>query len=162
MMLRNPRQSPEDMPGARFREILAEVRRAKKNFDQPDEEGEGSTFAANPLANAIFSIDDRPATAGGGSPWDAALDWIDAPAEGAEAVEPPPPANLSAEAILDELGLTENLTFDELNQVRRLYMWRNHPDRHGEAHRENATRRVAIANMLVDRAQARLISGRRA
>jgi hypothetical protein len=40
-------------------------------------------------------------------------------------------------------------------------MWRNHPDRHGEAHREIATRRVAIANMLVDRAQARINNGRK-
>jgi hypothetical protein len=40
-------------------------------------------------------------------------------------------------------------------------MWRNHPDRHRESQRASATRRVAIANMLLDRAQARLARGRR-
>ena len=64
----------------------------------------------------------------------------------------------SAEAILAELGLAENLTERELSRLRRLYMWRNHPDRHRESQRANATRRVAIANMLLDRARSRLIS----
>jgi hypothetical protein len=40
-------------------------------------------------------------------------------------------------------------------------MWRHHPDRRGEGQRDIATRRVAIANMLLDRAQARVASGRK-
>jgi hypothetical protein len=56
--------------------------------------------------------------------------------------------------------LHDALTHEQLNQRRRLYMWRNHPDRHPEAQRESATRRVAIANMLVDRAQTRLAARR--
>jgi hypothetical protein len=114
------------------------------------------------LAGAIFAIDGAESVAtGGGSHWDAALAWIEEEDEAAATPEPQRPAGDSAQAILEELGLRENLTHDELNRLRRLYMWRNHPDRHDEAQRESATRRVAIANMLVDRAQARLLSGRR-
>jgi hypothetical protein len=151
-----------ETPGAEFRRILAEVRQAKGDFEDPGEDdSEASTFSANPFANAIFSFDDRPATPGGGSSWDAALAWIEELDGPAAIIETRPPATDTAEAILDELGLNENLTYEELNQARRVYMWRNHPDRLSEAQRERATRRVAIANMLVDRAQARLISGRR-
>jgi hypothetical protein len=161
-MSRIGRESPAETPGAEFGRILAEVRRDKAGFGEPGEDDfETSGFSASPFANAIFSFDDRPATSGEGSPWDAALAWIEEQDGPAAIVESRQPAADTAEAILDELGLSENLTFDELNQVRRLYMWRNHPDRQGEAQRESATRRVAIANMLVDRAQARLISNRR-
>ncbi|WP_158815853.1 hypothetical protein [Methylocapsa sp. S129] len=161
-MLHIPEESPEETPGARFRQILAEVQGAKANpAALSEEDGLSSLFSANPFANTIFSVDDRPPTTGGGSHWDAALAWIGEQDGPTAIVESRRPAGDTAEAILDELGLSENLTYEELNQARRLYMWRNHPDRHDEAQRESATRRVAIANMLVDRAQARLISGGR-
>jgi hypothetical protein len=162
VMLRIRKESEEEASGARFRQILAEVRRARASLEEPgEEETDPSRFAAHPLANAIFSIDDRPPTPGGASPWDEALAWIEEYDEPTAVAQSQRPAAESAEAILDELGLSDKLTHDELNQARRLYMWRNHPDRLGEAQRESATRRVAIANMLIDRAQARLISVRR-
>ena len=162
-MSRISRESPEETSDARFQRVLAEVQRAGENRKTlSGEDDEPSNFPVNPLAGAIFSMDDyRRRTTGGGSHWDAALAWIEERDEPAAMMELPHQAGESAEAIVDELGLSDNLTYDELNQVRRLYMWRNHPDRHSEAQRERATRRVAIANMLVDRAQARLISGRR-
>jgi hypothetical protein len=40
-------------------------------------------------------------------------------------------------------------------------MWRNHPDRCSEAQRPLADRRVAVANMLIDRARAKLVGARR-
>jgi hypothetical protein len=159
-MSRIGRELPAETPGAEFRRILAEVGQARGGFAGEDDI-EASNFSANPFANAIFSFDDRRPTSGGGSSWDAALAWIEELDGPAAIVEMRQPAADTAEAILDELGLNENLTYEELNQARRLYMWRNHPDRLGEAQRESATRRVAIANMLVDRAQARLISNRR-
>ena len=162
-MSRIGRESSAETPGAEFRRILAEVRQAKGDFSEPDEDdSDASKFSANPFANAIFSFDERPAKPAGGSSWDAALAWIEELDRPAAVIETRQPAADTAEAILDELGLSDDLTYEELNQARRLYMWRNHPDRLGEAQREGATRRVAIANMLVDRAQARLISGRRA
>jgi hypothetical protein len=159
-MSRIPVESPEDASGARFREILAEVRRAKDEAGDLDLD-RASPFSAHPFASASFSIDERPASLASGSAWDAALAWFEEQDEPAAALEAPGSGADTAETILSELGLNDTLTVDELNKARRIFMWANHPDRQGEARRDIATRRVAIANMLVDRAQARLISGRR-
>jgi hypothetical protein len=158
------KEPPEQASDAQFRRILAEVRKAKAVFEELSGPGaDRAPFSAGPLANAIFSIQEKRApAANAGSPWDAALAWIDEPDGPTTIVETRQRSPESAEAILDELGLHEDLTFDELNQVRRLFMWRNHPDRQSQPLRDNATRRVAIANMLVDRAQARLGGVRRA
>jgi len=94
--------------------------------------------------------------------WDQALDWV---AESQEAVPAPavagPPSD-DPDAIAAELGLSSAVTYDQLNRARRRFMWNNHPDRRPDAPRELANRRVAIANMLVDRAQGALARGRRA
>jgi hypothetical protein len=161
-MSRISRESPDLTSGEKFRRVLDEVRRAEMAQEPPRQESELPQPSANLLASAIFSIGDRQwATAGGGSNWAAALAWIEEQEEPTAIQESRRPAEESAEAILIDLGLSENLTYDQLTRLRRLYMWRNHPDRHGEAQRESATRRVAIANMLLDRAQARLARSRR-
>jgi hypothetical protein len=157
-MSRLSKESPE----AEFRRILGDVRRAEASDDDPARQEREFAIGAPSLSiESLFSIDEATAP-GDASHWAAALAWLedqDEPA--ASAAAPQPPRDASPEAILDELGLSERLTHDEISQLRRLYMWRNHPDRHSEAERENATRRVAIANMLLDRAQARLINDRR-
>jgi hypothetical protein len=162
-MSRIPKELQEEPSGARFREVLAEVARARALQDEPaEDEAELSSFASHPLAGAIFTFGASPRMgAGGGSHWDAALAWLDEQDEPNPAPEPAP-AEVTPELVLKELGPTEHLSLDELNRLRRLYMWRNHPDRRGEAQRESATRRVAIANMLLDRAQARLASAQKA
>jgi len=43
------------------------------------------------------------------------------------------------------------MTLSDLNRLRRNYALANHPDRAGSADRENATRRMMVANMLIDR-----------
>jgi hypothetical protein len=162
-MSRVLKSSCEEVSGAIFRRVLAEV--ASGHQDEREDGGPLSIFASRPLASAIFSLDAGPRMgAGGGSHWDAALAWIEEQDEPVPTTEPEPaPApEDTPETILKELGPTEGLTFDQLNRLRRLYMWRNHPDRRGEAQRERATRRVAIANMLLDRAQSLLISSGRA
>jgi hypothetical protein len=157
------KEPPEQASDAEFRRILAEVREAKVVFEELSGRGaQRASFSAGPLANTIFSIEEKRATAANaGSPWDAALAWIDEQDGPTAVVEARRDRPESAEAILDELGLHDDLTADELNQVRRLFMWRNHPDRQSQTQRDSATRRVAIANMLLDRAQARLGGGRR-
>ena len=153
--------SAEEASSARFRQVLAEVARAHQ--DEMGEEAELSGFPGPLRASTIFPFDAAlHATTGGGSHWDAALAWIEEQDEPNPTPAPPPAAPDTPESILKELGPIEGLTIDELNRLRRLYMWRNHPDRRGEAHRESATRRVAIANMLLDRAQSLLAGGRRA
>jgi hypothetical protein len=161
-MSRIPKESQEEPSGARFREVLAEVARARALQDElAEDEAELSSFASHPLAGAIFTFGASPRMGGGGSHWDAALAWLDEQDEPSPAAEPAP-TEVTPELVLKELGPTEHLTLDELNRLRRLFMWRNHPDRRGEAQRESATRRVAIANMLLDRAQARLASVQKA
>jgi hypothetical protein len=163
LMSRILKPSPDERPDASFRRVLADVRRAAtRQGGLAREDGELANFSPNLMASAIFPVDDnRRRTTGGASHWHAALAWIEEQDEPTALVELQHPADESAEAILDELGLSEDLTDEELTRLRRLYMWRNHPDRHRESHRASATRRVAIANMLVDRARSRLIGNRR-
>jgi hypothetical protein len=162
-MSRIPREFPDLASGVKFQQVMDEVRRAEMGEDRPSLQGsEAPHFSTSFLTSAIFSTADKPSsTAGGGSHWAAALAWIQEQEEATAIQESQRPADESAETILVDLGLSENLTYDEITQLRRLYMWRNHPDRLGEAQRENATRRVAIANMLLDCAQSRLARRRR-
>ncbi len=55
-------------------------------------------------------------------------------------------------AIAEELGLEPRLTSLELTRMRRAFALANHPDRLAPEHRDQATRRMAIANILIDRA----------
>ncbi|MGA2792004.1 MAG: hypothetical protein ABSE69_00505 [Roseiarcus sp.] len=154
---------PDESPDAQFRQVLADVRRAAtRHSETARDDAASANSSPNPLANAIFPVDDNRAGAtGGASHWHAALAWIEEQDEATALVEAQHAADESAEAILAELGLTESLTDEELTRLRRLYMWRNHPDRRRESQRASATRRVAIANMLVDRARSRLVGNRR-
>ena len=158
----SPKQSQPDASGVRFRQVLAEVRRTRAADPEPSEDG-FRTRPAHPISGAMASLDAIARSSSGGvSDWDAALAWLE---EQDEAVADPAPQRetaATAEAIYEELGLTENLSRRELNRLRRRFMWRNHPDRCGEAQRETATRRVAIANMLIDRAESRLSNSRAA
>jgi hypothetical protein len=54
-------------------------------------------------------------------------------------------------SVADELHITTQMTLTDLNRLRREYALANHPDRAGSADRENATRRMMVANMLIDR-----------
>ena len=94
--------------------------------------------------------------------WDQALDWIAEPQDAASARNIAGARSDNADSIAAELGLTGALTHDELNRARRQFMWNNHPDRRPDVPLELANRRVAIANMLVDRAQSALTERRRA
>ena len=63
----------------------------------------------------------------------------------------PPPAS-DPEAIAAELRLTPQLTTKELVRIRREFALANHPDRVAPGHRDLATRRMTLANALIDRA----------
>jgi hypothetical protein len=141
-----------------FSHILDEVERL--------DEGErrlGSVEAALGRSFASFAAPFAPDAKGQYGPsegWDQALDWVAEPQEPAPAVARPPSDD--PDAIAAELGLSSALTYDQLNRARRRFMWNNHPDRRPDVPRELANRRVAIANMLVDRAQGALARGRSA
>lgn len=135
--------------GQDFHEVLAEVGRSHSRGERA-----GGRFV-NPAAGAAFPF---VGSAGRGAPaWPDDVDFF-------EVDEPPAAAELSLsddpDAIARELGLDQALSERDLDQARRRFMWRHHPDRCEESQRARADRRVAIANMLIDRARARL-AGRR-
>lgn len=59
------------------------------------------------------------------------------------------PADL--QTVSDELCITAQMTASDLNRLRRDFALANHPDRTAADDRDNATRRMMIANMLIDR-----------
>ena len=92
--------------------------------------------------------------------WEHAFAWLSTPM-----VAPPPESRAAPEpmssagrrrriTIARELGLREADTPEALHRARRKFMWQNHPDRRADISADLATRRVAIANRLVDRALA--------
>jgi hypothetical protein len=104
-----------------------------------------------------------------GAAWDQALAFVE------ETVEPPradtaaptkdhlrdkpPPSTLLSDdpqAIATELGLAGAASLADLQHARRRFMWANHPDRRPDVPPDLANRRGAIANMLIDRAEAAL------
>jgi hypothetical protein len=62
----------------------------------------------------------------------------------------PKPAHYRS--VAEELGLRPGLTAHQLNASRRAFALANHPDRVAPPDRDQATRRMAIANILIDRA----------
>lgn len=73
--------------------------------------------------------------------------------DAAEPELPPPlPPKSEHEQVVDELHLTPNLTLSDLKLIRRKFAKTNHPDRVPPAVREQATRRMTIANSLIDEA----------
>ena len=129
-----PIESPAARISASSRRCAA--RRGAPGSTRRAEDAAAACSSANPFASTIFPADgSRRQAAGGASHWHAALDWLEEQDGPTALVESPPIVDDSAEAVLAELGLTENLTERELSRLRRLYMWRNHPDRHRESQR---------------------------
>ena len=143
-----------------FSRILDEVARSddcERRFG-PAGDALGQSFAT-------FAAPIAPDAGGQFGPieaWDQARDWIAEPQEAAPAPATGAPPSDDPDSIAAELGLSGAATPDDLNRARRRFMWNNHPDRRPDAPRELANRRVAIANMLVDRALDALARARRA
>jgi hypothetical protein len=136
-------------PAPDFGSVLADVSRAAGSDDEP--------FVRSPAAAAAFPLgeSDAPAPQSLGDDFETFLDEAALPAERDIPLAEDP------ESIAKELGLDRAQSEDDLHRARRRFMWRNHPDRCDLAQRALANRRVAIANMLIDRALATLASARR-
>ena len=79
--------------------------------------------------------------------------YADAPQTRSRETPPTPVSLLSEhEQVLAELHLTPNLTAPDLKLIRRKFAMANHPDRVAPPVRDQATRRMTIANMLIDEA----------
>jgi hypothetical protein len=59
------------------------------------------------------------------------------------------------QSVADELRISAGMTLADLSRLRRQFALANHPDRVGASEREIATRRMMIANMLIDRERKR-------
>ena len=73
-----------------------------------------------------------------------------------EAPPAPPLPSEDLEDIARELALEGLDSEAALQRARRRFMWLNHPDRRPDWPHDLATRRVALANMLIDKALRRL------
>jgi hypothetical protein len=67
-------------------------------------------------------------------------------------VPAPPPPKSEHDQVVDELHLTPGLTATDLKLIRRKFAKVHHPDRVPASAREQATRRMTIANCLIDEA----------
>lgn len=65
---------------------------------------------------------------------------------------PAPSTVTDPAAIAAELAITGATSIEELNRLRRQFALANHPDRLAPIYRETATRRMMIANRLIDEA----------
>jgi hypothetical protein len=72
--------------------------------------------------------------------------------EGRGDATPPPVPVADDAAIAAELRLASARTREDLRRIRRSFAMRNHPDRVPDWLREEATRRMTIANAMIDRA----------
>ncbi|WP_086994435.1 hypothetical protein [Rhizobium sullae] len=72
-----------------------------------------------------------------------------------EPVMPEHLARTASAEIAAELAITAVDTLQTLNEKRRAFAKSNHPDRVAPAFRENATKRMMLANLLIDEAMRR-------
>ncbi|MFC5757271.1 MULTISPECIES: hypothetical protein [unclassified Rhizobium] len=79
-----------------------------------------------------------------------------APAPSPEPVMPEHLARIAPEEIAAELALSPADSQQVLNEKRRAFARANHPDRVAPPFRDNANRRMMIANLLIDEAMRRL------
>ncbi len=136
-----------------------------ERMDAPESE-DPRPFAIAAPAVAALPTDRSNFSGGAHSLWEFAAPWTpeaDPPAPPAPPpVDETPKPSARPEAVAEELGLEELKTAADVAKARRRFMWDNHPDRRKDLDRELANRRVAIANMLLDRALAALRLRRRA
>lgn len=88
-----------------------------------------------------------------------ALDGIDAPPP-PEPQIPPHLLRLTLAEISEDLALAPDDTVQILQDKRRAFARKNHPDGFSEPYRDKANIRMTVANLMVDEALRRLQPGR--
>jgi len=136
-----------------FEEVLEILRR-----DSHDEEGaETARKARAGFAGASFADHLRRALEDAARPIGSfeyiAPETLNRIYGGTGHVPPPQRPVLSEEArVAAELGIGPGLSVEDLHRLRRKFAVENHPDNARPEERQRATRRMSIANMLIDRA----------
>ncbi|API50602.1 MULTISPECIES: hypothetical protein [Rhizobium] len=130
--------------------------------------GLGTGLAFDVMAFDVMALDVMEGvSAGSQRVGQAYFDNLDLDAAAAIAEEPaaaPPPepvmpdhlARIAPEEIAAELAIAAADTQQTLNEKRRAFAKANHPDGVAELFRDNANRRMMIANLLIDEAMRRL------
>jgi hypothetical protein len=139
------------------------VTRLQEESDEVLEEEPVVGFRIHGLATGfVAETGDKTFTAGTST--EAYFDFLPEirafePERPAPAPEPPPAPvipkhllRLTTEEIAEELAISQNDTEAMLNEKRRKFAKANHPDGVPEEFRDNATRRMQIANLLIDTA----------
>jgi hypothetical protein len=85
-----------------------------------------------------------------------AVEEAPAPVPEPEPVMPEHLARTAPQEIASELAISADDTLQTLNEKRRAFAKANHPDGIAEPFRDNANRRMMIANLLIDEALRRL------
>lgn len=133
-----------------FARMLEEIR------GQQGEERD-SHFRRRPVGNPAFQVQfvsepSRPLTAetlGGLYLEELVFD------AGTAADSPPPQTSTEPADIAADLAITPAMSQEELHRLRRRFALANHPDRLAPHYRDSATRRMMIANRLIDDALSR-------
>lgn len=108
---------------------------------------EGVSAASQRVDQAYFETLEREAPVEAAAP---------EPLPEPEPVMPEHLTRLSPQEIAAELALSENDTLQTLGEKRRAFAKANHPDGVALPFRDNATRRMKLANLLIDEAMRRL------
>jgi hypothetical protein len=86
---------------------------------------------------------------------DATAEAVSEASNEADTVKEEPPLSTDPQAIWNELGLAQ-ADPDELGRKRRVFAFRNHPDRVAPHLRQRAMVRMQVANMLIDEMERRV------
>ncbi|AYD01901.1 hypothetical protein [Neorhizobium sp. NCHU2750] len=156
-----------------FQSVLTRLKEDQK--DEDETEPAKADFRIRGLGAGFVTPDGRPeaAEADIGAYFDFLADWPGAErstgtagddaatapsteqpviSEQTEPVMPAHLARLSEAEIAEDLALSPQETEASLNEKRRHFAKDNHPDRVAPAFRDNATTRMKIANLMIDRA----------
>lgn len=108
---------------------------------------EGVSAASQRLDQAYFDTIEREAPAEAAAP---------EPSPEPEPVMPEHLTRISPQEVAAELALSESDTLQTLGEKRRAFAKANHPDGVALPFRDNATKRMKLANLLIDEAMRRL------
>jgi len=137
------------MPDTKFADVLDTACRSAGISIEDDTAGDSRKRLRTAASHLQHLTDRILELAGRSSPTAMSLDsYLENASE-----SPAKPASKSSDpqAVAAELHITAAMSFSDLNRLRREFALANHPDRADLAVRENATRRMMAANMLIDR-----------
>jgi len=141
-----------------FQSVVARLEREAE--EEPPAEEPRADYASNGFSASLVFETATQDPSSANRPLDSYLDFLEAPQP---APAPPPetmPAHLTRTSLADvseELAIDQNDTIESLGEKRRSFARLNHPDMVSVPFRDNATKRMTAANLLIDQA-IRLLS----